>query len=68
MQPDILFKYQELLEGTLGSIAAHLVCSSRTSSKVIRDCSKKLNSISAELRKELLKLEKTMVVQNEQPN
>lgn len=68
MRPDILFKYQELLEGTLGAIAAHLVCSNKTSSKVIRDCSKKLSAISAELRKELLRLERTMVVQNEQPN
>lgn len=68
IQPEILLKYQEVLEGTLGAIAAHLVCTSKDSSKVIRDCSKQLDSMSIELRKSLIELDKTMVVQNDQSN
>jgi hypothetical protein len=67
-QPEILTKYQETLEGTLGAIAAHLVCTSKDSSKVIRDCSKQLDSMSVELRKTLVDLDKTLGVQNEQSN
>ena len=37
VQPEVLTKYQETLEGALGAIAAHKVCTSRSSSKVIRD-------------------------------
>lgn len=60
-QPKILEEYQEILEGTLGAIAAHNVCTSKASSKTIRDCSKKLDSISVDLRKALLELDKTLV-------
>lgn len=68
VQPEILDKYQEVLEGTLGAIAAHHVCSSKESSKTIRDCSKKLDSMSVELRKTLIDLDKSMAVQNDQSN
>ncbi len=67
-QPEVLNKYQKVLEGTLGAIAAHLVCTSKDSSKVIRDCSKQLDSMSVELRKTLVDLDKTLGVQNEQSN
>lgn len=65
MQPDILIKYQELLEGTLGSIAAHTVCTSKESSRVIRDCSKELDSMSVELRKSLHDFDKQLTFKGE---
>ncbi len=67
-QPDTLIKYQETLEGTLGAISAHLVATSKSSSKVIRDCSKKIDELSVQLRKDLLEFEKQLGVQNEQSN
>jgi|GEM_PF-2299677 len=67
-QPEVLTKYQEVLEGTLGAIAAHLVCTSKDSSKVIRDCSKLIDSMSVELRKALIELDKSMVISNDQSN
>lgn len=67
-QPTILGEYQEVLEGTLGAIAAHQVCTSKESSKSIRDCSKKLDSMSVELRRALVELDKQMVITNDQSN
>ena len=66
--PEILTKYTQVLEGTLGAIAAHLVCTSKYSSKVIRDCSKELDSMSIELRKSLGDFDKQLGVSNDQPN
>lgn len=66
--PEVLDKYQETLEATLGAIAAHKVCVSKSSSKVIRDCSKQIDDLSVELRKSLLDFDKTLGVQNEQSN
>ena len=68
MHPEILKKYQEVLEGTLGAIAAHLVCTSKESSRVIRDCSKELDSMSVELRKSLIDFDKQLGISNDQPN
>lgn len=65
-QPTILAEYQEALEASLGAIAAHSLVSSKESSKTIRDCSKKLDNMSVELRKSLIELDKSMAVQNEQ--
>ena len=65
---DVLTKYQETLEGTLGAIAAHLVCTSKSSSRVIRDCSKQLDDMSVNLRKTLIELDKQLGVQHEQSN
>lgn len=65
MHPEILKKYQEVLEGTLGAIAAHLVCTSKYSSKVIRDCSKELDSMSIELRKSLGDFEKQLTLKGD---
>ncbi len=64
-QPAILAEYQATLEGCLGAIAAHLVCTSRASTKVIRDVSKQLDNMSVELRKSLVELDKSMAVSND---
>lgn len=66
--PEILIKYQAALEGTLGAIAAHLVCTSKESSKVIRDCSKELDSMSIELRKSLVNFDKQLGIYDDQSN
>ena len=65
MHPEILKKYQEVLEGTLGAIAAHLVCTSKESSKVIRDCSKELDAMSVELRKSLVDFDKQLTIKGD---
>lgn len=65
MHPEILKKYQEVLEGTLGAIAAHLICTSKESSRVIRDCSKELDSMSVELRKSLIDFDKQLILKGE---
>ena len=66
--PEILAKYQAVLEGTIGAIAAHTVCTSKESSRVIRDCSKELDSMSVELRKSLHDFDKQLSITNDQPN
>ena len=68
MASSVLTKYQEALEATLGAIAADSICSSKESSKVIRDCSKLIDSMSVELRKTLIEQDKqlSMAVQHEQ--
>ena len=58
----ILAQYQAALEGTLGAIAAHSIVSSKESSKTIRDCSKLIDSMSVELRKQLILLDKDLVI------
>ena len=63
--PEILTKYQEVLEGTLGAIAAHTICTSKESSRVIRDCSKELDSMSVELRKSLHDFDKQLILKGE---
>lgn len=63
--PEILAKYQVVLEGTLGAIAAHTVCTSKESSRVIRDCSKELDSMSVELRKSLHDFDKQLTLKGE---
>lgn len=65
MHPEILTKYQVVLEGALGAIAAHLVCTSKESSRVIRDCSKELDSMSVELRKSLIDFDKQLTMKGE---
>ena len=63
----VLPKYQSALEATLGAIAAHSLVRSRESSRVIRECSKQLDTLSIQLRKELLSNEKLLVISND-PN
>lgn len=68
MTESILTNYQVALEATLGAIAAHSLVQSRESSRVIRECSKQLDNMSTQLRKELLANEKLMVINNDQTN
>ena len=58
----ILTQYQSALEGTLGAIAAYNLINSKESSKAIRDCSKLIDSMSVELRKQLILLDKDLVI------
>ena len=58
----ILAQYQDALEGTLGAIAAYNLINSKESSKAIRDCSKLIDSMSVELRKQLILLDKDLVI------
>ena len=66
--PEVLAQYQASLEGTLGAIAAHSIVSSKESSKTIRDCSKLIDSMSVELRRTLVELDKSMVISNDSTN
>ena len=68
MNESTLNQYQSALEATLGAIAAHSLVQSRESSRVIRECSKQLDSMSTQLRKELLSNEKLLVISNDQTN
>lgn len=66
--PEVLAQYQAALEGTLGAIAAHSLVQSKESSKTIRDCSKLIDSMSVELRRTLVELDKSMVISNDSTN
>ena len=66
--PEVLAQYQAALEGTLGAIAAHTIVSSKESSKTIRDCSKLIDSMSVQLRKDLVELDKSIVISNDSTN
>ena len=65
MNEAALNQYQSALESTLGAIAAHSLVQSRESSRVIRECSKQLDTMSIQLRKELLNNEKLLGLTNE---
>ena len=65
MNASTLNQYQSALESTLGAIAAHSLVQSRESSRVIRECSKQLDTMSIQLRKELLSNEKLLVISND---
>lgn len=65
---ETLTQYQLALEATLGAIAAHTLIQSKESSRVIRECSKSLDDLSVQLRKELLASEKNMVVRDDSTN
>ena len=60
----ILAQYQNALEGTLGAIAAYNVINSKESSKAIRDCSKLIDSMSVELRRTLVELDKSLIIKD----
>lgn len=61
---DILAQYQNALEGTLGAIAAYNLINSKESSKSIRDCSKLIDSMSVELRRTLVELDKSLIIKD----
>jgi len=65
---DTLTKYQLALEGAIGAITAHTLVQSRESSRVIRECSKELDKLSTQLRKDLLAAEKLMVINHDSEN
>lgn len=65
---DILAQYQSALEGTLGAIVAYNLINSKDSSKSIRDCSKLIDSMSVELRRTLVELDKSLVISNDPTN
>ena len=60
----ILAQYQNALEGTLGAIAAYNLINSKESSKAIRDCSKLIQSMSVELRRTLVELDKSLIIKD----
>lgn len=60
----ILAQYQNALEGTLGAIAAYNLINSKESSKAIRDCSKLIGSMSVELRRALVELDKSLIIKD----
>ena len=60
----ILAQYQNALEGTLGAIAAYNLINSKESSKAIRDCSKLIDSMSIELRRTLVELDKSLIIKD----
>lgn len=60
----ILAQYQNALEGTLGAIAAYNLINSKESSKSIRDCSKLIDSMSVELRRTLVELDKSLIIKD----
>ena len=63
-----LEQYTQLLEAQLGAILAHSLVKSKESSKTIRDLSKLLDNTSVALRKELIELDKSLSVSNDQSN
>lgn len=64
----VLAQYQTALEGTLGAIAAYQLVNSKESSKTIRDCSKLIDSMSVELRRQLIEADKSLVINNDPTN
>ena len=64
----VLTQYQTALEGTLGAIAAYQLVNSKESSKTIRDCSKLIDSMSVELRRQLIEADKALVINNDPTN
>lgn len=68
MEQTVLEQYQQALEGTIGAIAAYSISTSKDSSKVIRDCSKLIDSLSVDLRKFLVEADKSLVISNDQTN
>lgn len=64
---DILTNYEQALLGALGALAANQVVTSKESTKVVRDASKLLDSLSVELRKTLIESDKKLVINHEQP-
>ena len=58
----LLQEYEQLLMAQLGAISAHKVLTSKESSKCIRDLARELSVASAPLRKELVLMDKSLVL------
>ncbi len=63
--PPIVTEVETILLGYLGAITAHRVVTSKASTATIRQCSKALDSTSVQLRRELIELDKTLVISND---
>ena len=59
---EILDNYENALLATLGSVHATKLVSSKESNKTVRDCSKVLDGMSVELRRELVLTDKTLTI------
>jgi hypothetical protein len=57
--------YTNALHAALGALAAHSLVTSKESSKVVRQCSLEVDKLSVGLRKELIELDKTLVINND---
>lgn len=60
MHPKILDKYEQALQAALGAITVHRHVISKESSMTIRQCSQSLDSMSVELRKQLVQFDKSL--------
>jgi len=58
----ILEQYEQKLLATLGSVQSNKVLHSKESSKCIRDCSKHLENLGVDLRKELIASDKNLTI------
>ena len=61
----VLGKYTLLLEAQMGAILANSLVKSKQSTHVIRELSKQLDSTSVALRKELIELDRSLVITND---
>ena len=61
----ILATRESQLLAELGAITAYRVVTSKASTATIRQCSKLLDSTSVQLRRELIELDKTLVISND---
>ena len=59
----IIDSYESALLACLGSITSHRVVTSKESSKVIRDASKHLDSLSVNLRRQLIEADKQLIME-----
>jgi len=60
MPESTLMDYERVLEAQLGAISSYHILTSKESSKVIRDLSKVIDSMSVTLRRELIELDKSL--------
>jgi len=62
MDESILLEYERALEAQLGAISAYHLVTSKESSKVVRDLSKVIDSMSVALRRELIESDKLLTI------
>ncbi len=59
---EITAKYEQALIACLGALSANAVVTSKESTKTVRDASKHLDSLSVQLRKDLIEFDKSLVI------
>lgn len=57
----LLHKRAEALQAELGAIAAFIILQSKSSSKVVRDCTKHTDSLSIDLRRAMTEFDKLLI-------